>query len=354
MPHQRGHFLDWERSEYLAEHYSFVNDIKWHCKQNALQGRSKSHRHLCFWKMTLCYTDCQDELGNPPIIIQPSHKRAWEKWQNNSLETTWASHTTGKLQFHSRWSWTPAYVQRTPSKLLQLLTAMKEEIHSTGNNIFLLQVFIKIFTFRVFSPLQYSGNILAGQSWLSPTSESGLYCSHKLVSNHTGSPQEFLPRGYSFRTSSRDLNCFLYGEKNNIAVIDWPFLRYVDIWRMLVHCENLGAGVAPEAPHIFKGTLPVIFNPLKQKCMAGKGWYIFKNLTVIQTQLYYLHQWFGSVTSQRQKTTGFTILVHPVKEKEQWKRGWMWESTKLRCFFGWGWRETHILQKSNNSPPKHC
>lgn len=102
----------------------------------------------------------------------------------------------------------------------QNLTTMNEEIHSTGNNIFLLKVFIKIFTFRVFSPLHYSGNILAGQSWLSPTSELGLYRFHKLVSNHTGSPQEFLPRGYSFRTSSRDLNCFLYGEKNNIAVID--------------------------------------------------------------------------------------------------------------------------------------
>jgi len=147
-------------------------------------------------------------------------------------------------------------------KLVKLLTTMKEEINSTGNNIFLLKVFIKILTFRVFPPLQYSGNILAGQSWLSFTSELGIYCSRKLISNHTGSPQEFLPRGYSFRTSSRDLNCFLYGEKNNISVIDWPFFRYLDIWRMSVHSENLGAGMAPKAPHILKGTF---------HCMAGKG-----------------------------------------------------------------------------------
>lgn len=148
------------------------------------------------------------------------------------METTWASHTTGKLQFHSRWAWTPAYVQRTPSKHVKLLTTMKEEINSTGNSIFLLKQLIKIFTFTVFSPLQYSGNILEGQSWLSPTSELGLYHSHKLLSNHTGSPQEFLPEGYSSRTSSRDLNCFLYGEKNNTALTDRPFFRYIDVRRI--------------------------------------------------------------------------------------------------------------------------
>lgn len=242
----------------LKKKKNYKNYTKLHCKLNVLQGKYKSHHHLRFWKITLCYTDCQDKLGNPPIVIQLSHKRAWEKWQNDSLETTRVSHTTGKLQFHFRWAWLTAYVQWTSSKLVKLLTTMKEEIPSTGNNIFLLKVFIKLFAFRVSSPLQYSGNILAEQSWLSLTSELQFYCSHKLISNHTGSPQEFLPRGYSFRTSSRDLNCFLYGEENNISVIHQPFFRSADIWRMSVHCENLGAGVTPKAPHIFKGTLPVI------------------------------------------------------------------------------------------------
>lgn len=42
----------------------------------------------------------QDELSNPTIIIHLSHKSTWEKWQNDSLETTWASWTTEELQFH--------------------------------------------------------------------------------------------------------------------------------------------------------------------------------------------------------------------------------------------------------------
>lgn len=47
-------------------------------------------------KNTLRYTDCQDELGNPPI--QPSRKTAWRKWQHDRLETTWALCITGELQ----------------------------------------------------------------------------------------------------------------------------------------------------------------------------------------------------------------------------------------------------------------
>jgi len=66
---------------------------------------------------------------------------------------------------------------------------------------------------------------------------------------------------------------------------------------------------------------------------------------VIQTQLYYLHQWFGSITSQRQKTLGFTSTTSlhycTWHEREQWKHGWMWESTKLQWHFGWGWKHTY-------------
>lgn len=102
MPHH-GHFLAQEWWEYLAELNSFVNNIKLNCKLNVLQSKYKSHYHLCFWNITLCYTDHQDELSNPTIIIHLSHKSIWEKWQNDSLETTWASCTTEKLQFHFKW-----------------------------------------------------------------------------------------------------------------------------------------------------------------------------------------------------------------------------------------------------------
>lgn len=202
---------------------------------------------------------------------------------------------------------------------------MKEEIHSTRNNIFIRKAFIKIFTFRLFSLLQYLGNVLAGQSWLSPMTELGLYHSHKLISKHTGSPQESLPRGCSCRTCFRDLNCILYGKKKNISVIDWPFFRYVSIWRMSVHCENLGAGMAPKAPHIFKVNLPVILTHVDKSALLGKG-SIYLKKSVIRTQLYYSHQWFGGVISQRQKITKFTptISLHSCTshEKEQWKCGW--------------------------------
>lgn len=167
-------------------------------------------------------------------------------------------------------AWTPAYVQQTLSKLVKPLTTEKEEIYSTGNNIFLLKVLIKIFTCDVFSLLQYPGSILAEQSWFSPTSELELCSSHTRISNYTGSPQEFLPRGYSFSTSSRDLNFFLYEEKN-ISVIGWPFSRYVDIWRMSVHCENLEAGMTPKAPHIFRVTMPVTLTHWNESAWLEKS-----------------------------------------------------------------------------------
>lgn len=174
-----------------------------------------------------------------------------------------------KLQFHFRWPGLQLMFSRHSQNLLELLTTKKEEIYSRGNNIFLLKVLIKFFTCEVFSLLQYPGNILAGQSWFSPTSELELCSSHTLISNYTGSLQEFLPRGCSFSTSSRDLNFFLHEEKNT-SVIGWPFSRYVDIWRMSVHCENLEAGTTPKAPHIFRVTMPVILTHWNESAWLKK------------------------------------------------------------------------------------
>jgi len=43
---------------------------------------------------------------------------------------------------------------------------MKEEINVAGNGIFLPKVFKTYLLSSVSSPLKYSGNTLAGQSWL--------------------------------------------------------------------------------------------------------------------------------------------------------------------------------------------
>lgn len=40
---------------------------------------------------------------------------------------------------------------------------------------------------------------------------------------------------------------------------------------MSVHRENLGAGVAPKVPHIFKVNLPVILTHVDKSAWLGKG-----------------------------------------------------------------------------------